>query len=346
MNDIQRRTLRNMTYTFYDFQKLRISTGNRIVGDYKARLGQYDDAKSEWKEEGSLSVEAKKVLAALRASFKTLAEGLQGQPPPREFVGAELIPTALHYRMMEAYLGMERNEKPILAGILAFIDPVPIWRLWLRHIRGIGPTMGAVLLSYFSIERAPHASSFARYAGLHVVRNAESGAGHAPSKRNWSKIKPILWWRNGAVLSRAPHPEEESPQSKPRLGYSPFLQGKLLGVLADSFIKSGSPYKVLYDNYKTRLESHAVYGIQNDAERTRKKLAPKMHRHRMACRYMMRIFLHEFWAAWRAMEGLPVEAPYYVDKLGYEPHSFIVPFVMPSASPEQCITEEDIAEIA
>jgi hypothetical protein len=42
--------------------------------------------------------------------------------------------------------------------------------------------------------------------------------------------------------------------------------------------------------------------------------------HTDATRIMVKVFLQEFWAAWRKMEGLPVTLPYREAKLGQPPH--------------------------
>ena len=88
----------------------------------------------------------------------------------------------------------------------------------------------------------------------------------------------------------------------------------------------GNAYGRVYDDYKFRLENHPKYGVVNDADRRVKPkgkgeeaeggYAPALHRHNMAVRYMIKIFLLDLYKAWRAMEGLVVEPPYHEAKLG------------------------------
>ena len=45
----------------------------------------------------------------------------------------------------------------------------------------------------------------------------------------------------------------------------------------------------------------------------------------MAQRYMIKEFVREMWKAWRTLEGLEVDEPYEVAKLGHTPHNYREP---------------------
>ena len=55
----------------YDIQKNRIQTGNRLVANFKAKLGQ---APSE--KEDTIDADGQQLLANLRRSHKLLTEGV------------------------------------------------------------------------------------------------------------------------------------------------------------------------------------------------------------------------------------------------------------------------------
>lgn len=100
--------------------------------------------------------------------------------------------------------------------------------------------------------------------------------------------------------------------TKKSISYNPFLKTKLMGVLADSFIKCpGSKYERIYRGYRSRLDNSPRHYGKTDA-----------HKHMMAKRYAVKMFLMDLWVAWRTIEGLPVSDPYAVDKLGMQPHGF------------------------
>lgn len=92
--------------------------------------------------------------------------------------------------------------------------------------------------------------------------------------------------------------------------YNPFLKTKLVGVLANSFLRKGSLYRELYDSYHHR--------ISNDP---RKAEWTKSHRHRAAKRYMIKGFLIDLYRKWREVEGLYIRPSYAEEKLGMPPHS-------------------------
>jgi len=70
-----------------------------------------------------------------------------------------------------------------------------------------------------------------------------------------------------------------------------------------------SEYAGVYYDYKHRLENHASH-----AEKS------KGHRHNMAMRYAIKMFLLDLYTVWRRLEGLPMSKPYSEDKLGRAPH--------------------------
>lgn len=94
--------------------------------------------------------------------------------------------------------------------------------------------------------------------------------------------------------------------------YNPVLKSKLLGVLAGCIIKAkDDKYATIYYDYKGRLDSSAWHAETSAGVK-----------HKMALRYMIKQFLRDLWTTWRQLEGLPVDAPYEVAKLGHKPHKY------------------------
>lgn len=95
---------------------------------------------------------------------------------------------------------------------------------------------------------------------------------------------------------------------KKSISFNPWLKTKLLGVLVPSFLRAGNEkYRLVYDNYKHRIEHSDKY--REDT---------KGHRHAMAIRYTAKIFLSDLYNAWRTLEGLPVAPTYHEGKLGHK----------------------------
>ena len=186
-------------------------------------------------------------------------------------------------------------------GLAKLLKPIPIYDQWLKDQKGVGPRMAGVIVSEFDITRAHAPSCFISYAGL-----ACDGDGKAVRRKKGEKAN-----------------------------YNPFLKSKLVKVLGESFIKSRSPWREFYDNYKNRLqhrrvtcmlcEGSGVYdkktcyncnGNAHDAPWGRSD----MHRHQAAIRYMVKQFLIQLHIKWREVEGLPVRRPYAEEYLGRKHH--------------------------
>jgi len=106
--------------------------------------------------------------------------------------------------------------------------------------------------------------------------------------------------------------------------YDPWLHSRLLHSLATSFMKSKSPWRQVYDNYKHRLVTDPSRIKMTSVQKS------KLFRegqdvghiwtpgriHRASMRYMVKMFLLDFWREWRIIEGLPVVPSYAEAKLG------------------------------
>ena len=97
--------------------------------------------------------------------------------------------------------------------------------------------------------------------------------------------------------------------------YNAKLKSKILGVLADCFIKSKSQYKMYYDFYKNRKMNSSEYVNGNDKMW---KEETKAHIDLASRRFMMRIFLQDLYGHWRPLEGLEVREPYAKEYLNHE----------------------------
>jgi len=320
--DYARLVLRNAVQSAYDFQKERINFGNRLVQNYKVKLGQ-DPGSSE----ADLTPEAKKILADLRTDYRRIADAYAerrqaqrkspavgkntrktGLPPLNTFRPDGTITDYAELIMVHDYSNMLDAEETAFDAVAQLVEAHPIGP-WLLGIRGVGPSMAGVLLGFFDIYKADTVSKFWKYAGYDVASD-----GRGRSRRAEHLVEREYVDKGGKTKTRR------------GITFNPFVKTKL-HVLAESFIKSGSEYRQIYDNCKHRLEHHDVYGTHRDAERiaeaadNERKYAPKLHRHLMARRYMIKMFLADLYVAWRTVEGLPVRSPYAEEKLGRMPHS-------------------------
>ncbi len=264
-------------------QKLRIQMGNRIVGNFKSKLGQAPGEKEE-----DLEVQEKKVLDTLRLRYRKITDGVKTFPRQATFKGDEVISTYTELCLIAQYVELEEQEAHHFRRLESVLKEYPIYNQFLLGVKGCGTAMSGVILSEIDITRSKYASSLWKVAGLDV---APDGAGRSRKKEHLVECQYT----------------SKDGESKTRVGitFNPWLKTKLY-VLATCLIKAGGPYADVYRNYKFRIEHMPAH-----AEKS------KGHRHNMAMRYMTKRFLADLYTVWRKLEGLPVYDDYATSKLGY-----------------------------
>ena len=155
--------LRTIVRGAYDIQKLRIQMGNRIVGNFKAKLGQAPSEKEE-----TMDAEAKALLADLRRRFKKLTDGVSTFPRQKGFKGDEVISTYTELCLLAQYISLEESEKSHFKRLGTILKEYPIFTEFLDGVKGVGPAMAGVLVSEIDIHKAQYPSSLWRYAGLDI----------------------------------------------------------------------------------------------------------------------------------------------------------------------------------
>jgi hypothetical protein len=290
--------MRTIVRGAYDVQKLRIQMGNRIVGNFKVKLGIEPGTKEDESDK-----KAQSILTDLRARYKKITDGVATFPRQATFTGDGVISTYTELCLLAQYISLEDSESHHFQRLGHILKEHAIWVAFLDGVKGIGPAMAGCIISEIDIAKAKYASSRWAYAGLDVAQD-----GRGRSRRDEHLVECEYINKDG--------------ESKTRRGitFNPFLKTKLTGVLGPSFLRAGdNKYADIYNAYKVRLENHAVYGIANETARKEEmggKYSPKLHRHNMAIRYMVKMFLVDLYKAWRALEGLPVYEPYAEAKLG------------------------------
>lgn len=281
---VNRQNIRTIVRGVYDIQKLRIQVGNRIAANHKAKLGQLPGQK----EEDGIDSEGLKILDMIRKEYDRVTDGFVAFPKQKTFKGTELISSYTELVMVSQYVELLRDEGSHFHRLEGVLNEVPIYTEFLSGVRGIGPALAGVIISEIDITRSKYPSSIWKYAGLDV---AQDGAGRSRKSEHLATV--TYTGRDG---------EEHQRRG---LTFNPFLKTKLIGVLGTSFLRLGGDYRIIYDNYKHRLENNPVHQEKSKAQR-----------HNMAIRYMIKRFLVDLYKAWRPLEGLEVHPEYSEAKLG------------------------------
>jgi len=279
--NIDHLALKSAVNGLYTIQRNRIQIGNAVVANFKEKIGQ-----NPGEPEEVLEIDAKLLLQSLRASYQRITDGVT-RLTSRNFKQDGHISTFSELALIEMYNALVESEDDAEKRIQQAVKEFAIYTEFLEGVRGCGPMMSAVVISQFDIHKAQYPSSLHAYAGLDVVK----GRGRSRQKEH--------------LVDQTYLDAEGNEQTKKGISFNPFVKTKLVGVLGSSFIKSGGPYREVYDNYKHRLQHMPAH-----ADKT------KGHIHNMAVRYMVKRFLTDLYKVWRELEGLPVALEYSEAKLG------------------------------
>lgn len=277
--------VRLLVRSAYQLQRLRIQAGNRIVMAYYVSMGL-----GAGKKLSDLTDEDLEVLVEMKIEYDRITDAIVGKRKALSFEGCRIITSPTYYYLFQEYVSLESQEKKTFKNIEGILEGVPVYAQYLKGIKGIGPAIAGVLISEIDIRKSKYASSLWMYAGYDT---APDGKGRSRNKEHLVERKYIDKFKN--------------EQTRLSITFNPLLKTKLY-LLATIWIKLGdkTPYSKVYYDYKNRLENHPKH-----QEKT------KLHRHRMALRYMIKRFLVDLYANWRRIEGLEVFPEYSEAKLGF-----------------------------
>jgi len=276
-------TIRFLIEQYYDIQKLRVATFNRIVAYCKAKDSHENSENQD--------------LNASHHQFENhpeYADQLEGGSEKERADGkyrdeawdlAESEPDDLPREVRDLiwyFKSLYSTEKNLAKRLDIWSRDHSLRMEFLSTIRGIGPILSSGLIAWLSpISRFENISKLWKYCGLAPGQKRTSG-----EKTNYNpKLKTFMW----KIASSF---EKQKPEA--------------------------CKYRKIYDEKKAYYMSRP--DLKADIESGRK--GAKLHVRLMAMRYAVKRFLADLWVVWRTMEGLPVTKPYAIDILGhsgYEP---------------------------
>lgn len=312
--------LSDLVSSFYQIQKLRIQLGNKLSAHFYRKLGLEAAEKLIEQQQGDKKASVD-MIDVLRVQFRRVADGLSDFKIVNEKKFASLTQDTrgifdeyIEYSWMSEYRDMLGSENRVLKDIEICLDKFPIWTDWLCKIKGVGPTTGGVIVSLIDIRKAETPASLWAFAGMDVVPINNKGEVDGRGRGRFREH-----------LVKAQYKDREGVDKvRDSITFNPMLKTKLLGVLADSFIKHRAPkYREEYDNYKARITERENANVANAKARGDEDFKRKTpaHLNRMAIRYMMKRFLVDLYKEWRGIEGLEIVPEYGERKLGLEHHT-------------------------
>ncbi len=304
----------------YQLQTLRIQMGNRLVASFRDKYMEVFNVKIDI---DTLDREEKdklyqKILGYIKEEYNRITDAIVEDLTSRHkeafskedelsrgaklkldkedvYKESKLITRRAEYSLVSSYIRTLRTEEHQFKDIEKLLADFPIYTEFLKNVKGVGPAMAGVIIAYVDIHKAIYPTNILAYMGIDV----------GPDGRGRGMYKEHL-------VDREYTDKKGKPEIRKSITFEPFLKSKMVGVLGPSFLRTGSPYRNAYDGYKHRLMSRPL----KDGEEPLSKL----HIHRRAIRYMLKMFVIDLYTVWRKLEGLEVSVPYEQAKLGIEPH--------------------------
>lgn len=292
--------IRKLTRQAYDVQKLRIATGLRVVIQFKERFNISES--EEPKDEEAQEKQKEKLLKAILQAYDRVTDGIAETARKKNYKFDNIIQDETEVWFIESYTGLLKEEALAFKRLENVLKQDSFYVNWLSKVRGIGPAMAGVILSEFDPYRAKYPSGFWKYAGLDVIPVFDKDTHELVGTEGRSR-------REHHLVEREYKAADGTMKTRRGITFNPWLKSKLLAVLATSFLRAGNEkYVKLYQDYKFR---------QMNRPDVLEKPGAKAIAHKRALRYMIKRFLVDLHMAWREHEGLEVNAPYEVAKLGF-----------------------------
>jgi hypothetical protein len=217
-----------------------------------------------------------RTLANLYDNSQKQRIGLGNQLAAMERGDAPDLPE--HRRLLELWQARYGElESALLGEIGSLLKDHPLFP-YIDKIKGMGPSLTGKLLAPIDITRCQTVSALWKYAGQGVGENGE----------------------------------RDRPRKGEKLAYNARLKS-VCYLISTSFLKTRSPYRVVYDDAKAFYERTKVTG-NKETDWT------PAHIHMASLRKMVKVFLAHVWITWRTVEGLPTRALYVHEYLGHTSH--------------------------
>lgn len=263
--------IQSIVRSLEDLTRMRVASGQRIAAEFRrVHLGRIDTAATK-EEREKLQKEFDSVLEELRKDYIRLTDGIVHEefdivlgklPKPKKFIPTPLITSYGMLLTIDQYIRRLNDEAITVKQLELALEEEPIYTQYLKKIPGIGPKMAGVLLSEINFHEARYVSKMEAYAGLDVVLvgyyDAADGTRTYVShmdvldyfEKNPNSRKMVLpngqevtltsvgRTKRAICLEKRPYRKANGEEgSKIGITFNPYLQSKLIAVLAPAFLK-------------------------------------------------------------------------------------------------------------
>jgi hypothetical protein len=254
--------------------------------------------------------------------------------------GDKVMPSHLSYYEYFFNRALEDEEK--VRDIIRYeVSQFEIFD-YMEKIKGLGSNISAYLLSMIDITVPKTPSALWRYSGYGVGWYYQDGEGKIVAPQQGYKFEKrfVNDQEVKVKIVSIPSPEFDWKLVQVRdravtgwlLPYNKRLKTHLYN-LGRSFLKSNSPYRLVYDLAKEQYINRGIV----EKEVTGKSVWNKAHADMAAQRKMLKVFLCHFWLTWRIVENLPVTNLYVHEKMGHRDIYFATDFGWPDIGQDNAL---------
>jgi len=315
--------------SYYDLQKLRIETFNRIV----AICGNNSQINTETHSKFA-SHEPDETQNSLPSQATTENQKENTEQPIEEKVKPSTIATQIIKGKIEVPADLKdlvwyhnnlfETEKQIKKKMDKWSSIHPLRVQYLDKIMGIGPIFASTLIAWLHpISRFDNISKLWSYCGLSAIHYECSCKGSKKNKYKKHKFLatsphsecPVrIGTKREPCNAKVVFCERRNFPMKRTAHYLMMINSKLktlMWKIASSFEKQNkekSQYRRIY------LDQKAKYLARPDLAKAiaDKVKGAKLHVRLMSMRYVSKRFLADLWTEWRTIEGLEVTEPYAI----------------------------------
>ena len=239
------------------------------------------------------------------------------------------------YEQMKTIAGRVADvEKQTYKVLAKEVKNEPIYKHFLKGVRGIGPAYCGYLVGYIKdIGKFDTVSKLWAYAGLsggpyYLVKCKKAHTIVSSSNRMICGILEFKKVKNKMVGKKCTAPITESKEVtkgaiRSHRGYRSSWNTdlkKVCWLISKQFVKQGDLYRHFYDQQKLRLSQRPDFRkrLKLQAQGKKEGAGAKAHLDAIARRKTVKLFLSHLWEKWRKIDGLPVTEPYSIAKMGHK----------------------------
>ncbi len=312
--DVLGMAARIVVETYSDMQNLRTSAMNRLRAVAITVNEDLVPGQVQSKKEKE-SYEKKYSDAKLPDIIKRLIK--EGK-----FTGEEKVMVNHAMKIAVAAGKLERANKP---GMKEAVELSLVWELFLKHVRGIGPTIAAQLLAKLPGEKYTNVAKLWAHTGNHLVCSVCT-----------EKVSIMGSMKNVAVVARQDgkcrcgRQGVAEKRKKGRSMRSNRDLKTLVWKVGNCLMTNRSPiYRGVYDNHKEKqFKREYVPGVlaeTYDPQYSEGKNPYKqdtthislLHAHNRAMRKMIKLFLQHYWVVCRLVANEPVRVPWVQEHMSH-----------------------------